>query len=91
MNRSGGSGLPLPRLHLQFGGPNHDFVLEIYAGAGGVLSTARRGAIVIEMSTVLPETSQKLAELGREHVGRGTGDAVTCLAGTLPVHRLRRR
>src|SRR5690349_24527651 len=32
-------------------------VLEIYAGEHGALSASRPGTIVIEMSTVLPETS----------------------------------
>jgi 3-hydroxyisobutyrate dehydrogenase-like beta-hydroxyacid dehydrogenase len=41
-------------------------VLDIYAGARGALAAARRGTIVIEMSTVLPETSRKLSELGHE-------------------------
>jgi 3-hydroxyisobutyrate dehydrogenase-like beta-hydroxyacid dehydrogenase len=41
-------------------------VLEIYSGSQGVLSAAKPGTIVIEMSTVSPDTSQTLAELGRE-------------------------
>jgi 3-hydroxyisobutyrate dehydrogenase len=38
-------------------------VLDIYARAKGVLCSLRPGTIVIEMSTVLPETSQKLGSL----------------------------
>jgi 3-hydroxyisobutyrate dehydrogenase-like beta-hydroxyacid dehydrogenase len=41
-------------------------VLEIYSGSQGVLSAAKPGTIVIEMSTVSPGTSQTLSELGRE-------------------------
>ena len=45
---------------------NDQAVLEIYAGAGGAMAAARPGTVVIEMSTVLPQTSQRLAGLGRE-------------------------
>jgi 3-hydroxyisobutyrate dehydrogenase-like beta-hydroxyacid dehydrogenase len=45
---------------------NEEALLDVYTGARGALAGARRGTIVIEMSTVSPETSRKLAELGRE-------------------------
>ena len=35
-------------------------VESVYLGSGGVLRTARPGTVIIEMSTVAPETSQKL-------------------------------
>lgn len=45
---------------------NDNAALEIYAGAQGALTAAKPGTIVIEMSTVSPETSRRLSELGRE-------------------------
>jgi 3-hydroxyisobutyrate dehydrogenase len=41
-------------------------VRSIYLDRGGVLDFAAPGTIVIEMSTVTPETSQQLHEAGRE-------------------------
>ena len=41
-------------------------VENVYLGPGGVLRTARPGTVVIEMSTVAPETSQTISQAGRE-------------------------
>jgi 3-hydroxyisobutyrate dehydrogenase-like beta-hydroxyacid dehydrogenase len=41
-------------------------VRGVYLGTGGVLDYAASGTIVIEMSTIAPETSQRLCEAGRE-------------------------
>ena len=41
-------------------------VESVYLGTGGVLRTARPGTVIIEMSTVAPETSQKLFQAARE-------------------------
>jgi 3-hydroxyisobutyrate dehydrogenase len=41
-------------------------VEAIYLGAGGVLQNARPGTLIIEMSTVAPETSRKLYRVARE-------------------------
>lgn len=41
-------------------------VESVYLGASGVLRTARPGSAIIEMSTVAPETSQKLYQAARE-------------------------
>ena len=41
-------------------------VEAIYLGAGGVLRNARPGTLIIEMSTVAPETSRKLYRVARE-------------------------
>jgi 3-hydroxyisobutyrate dehydrogenase-like beta-hydroxyacid dehydrogenase len=41
-------------------------VESVYLGTNGVLRTARPGAVIIEMSTVAPETSQKLYQAARE-------------------------
>ena len=37
-------------------------VRNVYLGAGGVWDYARRGAVIIEMSAIAPETSQHLYE-----------------------------
>jgi 3-hydroxyisobutyrate dehydrogenase-like beta-hydroxyacid dehydrogenase len=41
-------------------------VRSVYLALGGVLDYARPGALVLEMSTIAPETSQRLSEAGRE-------------------------
>src|SRR5580658_8050540 len=41
-------------------------VESVYLGSGGILRTARAGVVMIEMSTVAPETSQQLFQAGRE-------------------------
>jgi len=41
-------------------------VRGVYLDTGGVLNRAASGTIVIEMSTIAPETSQQLFEAGRE-------------------------
>ena len=46
--------------------PNDDAVLSVYQGPEGVLACANRGSIVIEMSTISPDTSRKLHRMGRE-------------------------
>jgi 3-hydroxyisobutyrate dehydrogenase len=43
---------------------NDEAVRNVYAGAEGVFANARRGTVVIEMSTVNPETSRELYKLG---------------------------
>jgi 3-hydroxyisobutyrate dehydrogenase-like beta-hydroxyacid dehydrogenase len=47
--------------------PSDQAVLDIYRGSDGVFAHARRGLRVIDLSTVYPETSQKLSTLGSEH------------------------
>ena len=47
--------------------PSDDAVLAIYRGSDGVFGNAHRGSLVIDMSTVYPETSQELSRLGSEH------------------------
>jgi len=42
---------------------NDTAVLEVYSGTRGVLAAAQAGTVVIEMSTVSPETSQTLSDL----------------------------
>ena len=43
---------------------NDDAVRNVYAGPEGVFANARPGSVVIEMSTVNPETSRELYKLG---------------------------
>jgi 3-hydroxyisobutyrate dehydrogenase len=45
--------------------PDDEAVLNVYQGAEGVLACASQGSIVIEMSTVSPDTSRALHRLGR--------------------------
>jgi 3-hydroxyisobutyrate dehydrogenase-like beta-hydroxyacid dehydrogenase len=44
-----------------------EVVLAIYRGPDGVFANAHPGSLVIDMSTVYPETSQELSRLGSEH------------------------
>jgi 3-hydroxyisobutyrate dehydrogenase-like beta-hydroxyacid dehydrogenase len=46
--------------------PNDEAVLSVYQGSEGVLACANRGSIVIEMSTVSPDTSRTVHLLGKE-------------------------
>jgi 3-hydroxyisobutyrate dehydrogenase-like beta-hydroxyacid dehydrogenase len=41
-------------------------VESVYLGSSGVLRTAKPGTVIIEMSTVAPETSQRLFQAARE-------------------------
>ena len=61
---------------------NDSAVMDIYAGTNGVMGAARRGTIVIDMSTVLPATSRSLAELGRE---RGIEVLDVPISGSTPA------
>ena len=47
--------------------PSDEAVLEIYGGPGGVFANARHGSLVIDLSTVYPETSRQLSRQGLEH------------------------
>src|SRR5271155_1513361 len=47
--------------------PSDQAVLDIYRGAAGVFASAHGGSVVIDLSTVYPETSQELSRLGSEH------------------------
>jgi 2-hydroxy-3-oxopropionate reductase len=46
--------------------PSDEAVLHVYRGADGAFANALRGAMVIDMSTVNPETSLELSKLGSE-------------------------
>jgi 3-hydroxyisobutyrate dehydrogenase-like beta-hydroxyacid dehydrogenase len=47
--------------------PSDEAVLDIYRGPDGVFAHTHRGSLVIDLSTVYPETSQQLSRLGSEH------------------------
>jgi 3-hydroxyisobutyrate dehydrogenase-like beta-hydroxyacid dehydrogenase len=57
-------------------------VRNVYLGAGGALDCARPGTVIIEMSTVTPETSQHLYEVGCE---RGIEVLDVAISGSTPA------
>ena len=57
-------------------------VLNIYKGADGAFANARRGSLVIDLSTVSPQTSQELSRLGSE---RGVDVLDVTISGSTPV------
>src|ERR1700687_1407588 len=50
--------------------PSDEAVLSTYSGPDGAFANAHSGSLVIDMSTVYPETAQQLARLASE---RGVG------------------
>jgi 3-hydroxyisobutyrate dehydrogenase-like beta-hydroxyacid dehydrogenase len=46
--------------------PSDEAVLDIYRGPDGAFASAQRGSLIIDMSTVYPETSQELSRLGSD-------------------------
>jgi 3-hydroxyisobutyrate dehydrogenase len=59
-----------------------DAVLSIYKGADGAFANAHRGLLVIDLSTVNPQTSQELSRLGSE---RGVHVLDVTMSGSTPV------
>ncbi|WP_020671238.1 2-hydroxy-3-oxopropionate reductase [Amycolatopsis nigrescens] len=47
--------------------PNHPQVEEVVLGDGGVLDTAKRGTLLIDMSTIRPETSVAVAQAAQDN------------------------
>lgn len=62
--------------------PSDEAVLEVYKGPNGVFANALRGALVIDMSTVNPETSLELSKLGCE---RGVDVLDVTISGSTPA------
>jgi 3-hydroxyisobutyrate dehydrogenase-like beta-hydroxyacid dehydrogenase len=62
--------------------PSDQAVLDIYRGPGGVFATAHSDSVVIDLSTVYPETSQELSRLGAEH---GVEVLDVTMSGSTPV------
>jgi 2-hydroxy-3-oxopropionate reductase len=46
--------------------PNHPHVEDVVLGAAGVLEVAKPGTLLIDMSTIRPETSLEVAKAGRD-------------------------
>jgi 3-hydroxyisobutyrate dehydrogenase-like beta-hydroxyacid dehydrogenase len=57
-------------------------VLNVYGGPDGVFANARHGALVIDLSTVSPKTSQELSRLGS---ARGVHVLDVTISGSTPV------
>jgi 3-hydroxyisobutyrate dehydrogenase-like beta-hydroxyacid dehydrogenase len=57
-------------------------VLSIYQGADGAFASAQRGSLVIDLSTVNPQTSRELSRLGSE---RGVHVLDVTMSGSTPV------
>jgi 3-hydroxyisobutyrate dehydrogenase len=62
--------------------PNDEIVLNVFNGADGVFAGARSGSLVIDMSTVYPETSKTLARLGAE---RSVDVLDVTMSGSTPI------
>jgi 3-hydroxyisobutyrate dehydrogenase-like beta-hydroxyacid dehydrogenase len=62
--------------------PSDEAVLEVYEGPNGAFANALRGALVIDMSTVNPETSLELSKLGSE---RGVDVLDVTISGSTPA------
>ena len=62
--------------------PTDDAVLSVYEGPEGVIACANPGTIVLEMSTVSPETSRTIHRMGRE---RGIEVLDVAISGSTPA------
>ena len=62
--------------------PSDQAVLSVYKGPQGVLEHIRRGSMIIEMSTVNPETSRELYRLGS---ARGVSVLDVPVSGSTPA------
>jgi len=62
--------------------PSDEAVLAMYREPNGVFANAHRGSVVIDLSTVFPETSQELSRLGSE---RGVEVLDVTISGSTPA------
>jgi 3-hydroxyisobutyrate dehydrogenase-like beta-hydroxyacid dehydrogenase len=62
--------------------PSDEAVLDIYRGPDGIFANAHGGLLVIDLSTVYPETSQQLSRLGSE---RGVKVLDVTISGSTPA------
>jgi len=62
--------------------PSDEAVLNVYLGTTGAFASMRPDSVVIEMSTVSPETSRQLAERGSRH---GIHVFDVTISGSTPV------
>jgi 3-hydroxyisobutyrate dehydrogenase-like beta-hydroxyacid dehydrogenase len=65
--------------------PNDEVVLNVYRGPDGVFANARRGTLMIDTSTVYPETSRTLSRLGSQ---RGVDVLDVTISGSTPAAEL---
>ena len=61
---------------------NDEAVRNVYLGSDGILSNVRLGALVLEMSTVSPNTSREIARYGHE---RGVNVLDIAISGSTPA------
>jgi 3-hydroxyisobutyrate dehydrogenase-like beta-hydroxyacid dehydrogenase len=61
---------------------NDEAVLSVHSGPGGVLAAAKPGTVVLEMSTISPETSRQLHKLGAQ---RGIEVLDVAISGSTPA------
>jgi 3-hydroxyisobutyrate dehydrogenase-like beta-hydroxyacid dehydrogenase len=62
--------------------PSDEAVLDLYRGANGALANTSPGSVIIDMSTVYPETSRELSRLGSE---RGIKVLDVTISGSVPA------
>ncbi len=62
--------------------PSDEAVLEIYRGSEAALAYAKPGSLIIDMSTVYPETSRELSRRGSE---RGIRVLDVTISGSVPA------
>ncbi|XP_074596714.1 3-hydroxyisobutyrate dehydrogenase, mitochondrial-like [Brevipalpus obovatus] len=62
--------------------PSDPYVIEVFGGKDGLLSKAKKGSILMDCSTVHPETSKKLFTMCSE---KGIGFLDTPVAGAVPA------
>ncbi|AUV84665.1 NAD(P)-dependent oxidoreductase (plasmid) [Salinigranum rubrum] len=70
--------------------PKSQIVESVYLGEDGILSTAKEGTVALEMSTINPETSEKVAAEAKEQgveflASPVSGGPEDCHAGTLTI------
>src|SRR5229473_2415984 len=62
--------------------PSDEAVLDLYRGPNGALANTSPGSVIIDMSTVYPETSRELSRLGSE---RGIEVLDVTISGSVPA------
>lgn len=62
--------------------PNDETVMSVFNGAYDAFASARAGSLCIDLSTVYPETSKRLAQLGAE---RGVDVLDVTMSGSTPI------
>jgi 3-hydroxyisobutyrate dehydrogenase-like beta-hydroxyacid dehydrogenase len=61
---------------------NDETVLDVYGGSAGIFANMRPGSLVIDLSTVSPETSRQLSRLGSI---RGVNVLDVTMSGSTPI------